>query len=227
VTVIKKYFVKVEDIKNPVKNIYTVTFSSEVRFKYSPGQFLHLALDEYDGIGQWPESRCFSMQSNPGEEILKITFSIKGNFTKRMANVLVKGKYIWLKLPYGDNYYQNHLKDNCVFIAGGTGITPYISLFTDKSFFQYKNPKLYFGLKSEKYNIYKNELDFANSINSSFKISTIYEDKYGLLNIEQIYNSNHNSVYFISGPPDMIISFRSYLKSNGIEITNIRTDEWQ
>ena len=40
VSIIKKYKAKVEKITNPLPDIYTVSFSSEKRFKYLPGQFL-------------------------------------------------------------------------------------------------------------------------------------------------------------------------------------------
>ena len=34
---------------------------------FKPGQFLHLAIDPYDGAGFWPESRVFSIASSPGD----------------------------------------------------------------------------------------------------------------------------------------------------------------
>jgi NAD(P)H-flavin reductase len=82
----KKYKSKIIAISNPFSGIYTLEIKSLGRpYKYLPGQFLHLALDDdYDGIGQWPDSRCFSMQSNPNEETIKITYAVKGAFTKEM-----------------------------------------------------------------------------------------------------------------------------------------------
>ena len=86
-------------------------FKSLGRYKYYPGQFLHLAIDhEYDGSGQWPESRCFSMQSNPDEKTIKITYAVKGRFTKQMEEKLKIGSEVWLKLPYGDLFTQPHKK---------------------------------------------------------------------------------------------------------------------
>ena len=73
--IIKKYKSVVTDIQNPLKDIYVVLFKSmDKPFKYLPGQFLHLALDEYNPSCQWPDSRCFSMQSNENDEVVKITF---------------------------------------------------------------------------------------------------------------------------------------------------------
>ena len=138
----KKYKAEIISIVNHFDKIYTLEFSSEAgNVKYHPGQFLHLAIDpDYDGSGQWPESRCFSMQSNPNEESIKITYSVKGNFTKRMEQHLRVGSDVWIKLPYGDLFTQPHNKTNTVFISGGTGITPFISPFTHDTFKEYITP---------------------------------------------------------------------------------------
>jgi len=74
---------------------------------------------------QWPESRCFSMQSASNEEYLKITYAIKGKFTHRISEELRPGKKIWLKMAYGNLFQTTAFKDHCVFIAGGTGITAF------------------------------------------------------------------------------------------------------
>jgi len=229
--IIKKYKSKVEKITNPIPGIYTISFSSDKKFIYNPGQFLHLALDEYDGAGQWPESRCFSMQSSPDEETLKITFAVKGKFTKRLANELHEGKEVWLKLPYGDIFDRGHSKENCVFIAGGTGVTPFLSLFTHESFREYINPHIYLGFRSKEYNIYERELtSVALSANSvALSVPKIFlEDIEGIIDIKSIFTENGtNSDYFISGPPIMIKSFKKYLLSKGLEENKIRTDDWE
>ncbi|MDP3150313.1 MAG: FAD-dependent oxidoreductase [Ignavibacteria bacterium] len=224
--IVRKYNATVEEIKNPLTDIFSVTFSSDKKFKYLPGQFLHLALDDYDGIGQWPESRCFSMQSDPNQAQLKITFSANGRFTKRMADELREGKEVLLKLPYGDFFQRGHNKHNCVFIAGGTGITPFLSLFTDNSFSDYTTPKLYFGVRTNNYNIFSKELDLTKMINPDFDITIVNQDQRGKLDINLIYEANKDSVYFISGPPVMINNFKKYLLDQKISSEQILTDDW-
>ena len=139
--IVKKYAAKVVSIQNSIEGVYTLEFESLGKpFKYDAGQFLHLAIDEYDPSMQWPDSRCFSMQSAPAEDVIRITYAAKGQFTNRMKQLLEVGKEVTLKLPYGDLFSQEHNKTNTVFIAGGTGITPYLSLFTDQSFVVYEAP---------------------------------------------------------------------------------------
>ncbi len=224
----KKYKSIVVAINNAFEGIYTLEFKSlGRRYKYYPGQFLHLAIDtEYDGVGQWPESRCFSMQSNPDEETIRITYAVKGKFTTQMKESLHIGDEMWLKLPYGDLFTQAHKKQNAVFIAGGTGITPFLSLFTHESFNEYINPRIYLGFRTKEFNIYESELE--RSCNSSKLVKSFYENKDGIINIEQIFNKNGiGSNYFISGPPAMIRTFKNYLIKKGLPENNILTDDWE
>jgi ferredoxin-NADP reductase len=222
----KKYLSKVVSVKNPFEGIYTLEFESlNGKFKYHPGQFLHLAMDsQYDGSDQWPESRCFSMQSNPLDPTIKITYSVKGKFTRNMVNTIKVGYEVWLKLPYGDLFSQNHNKTCTVFIAGGTGITPFLSLFTHISFNEYKNPKVYLGFRSRFHNIYENDLKFLKQERTRI----FYEDIDGMIDINTVFLENGiNSDYFLSGPPAMIKKFKQFLTLAGVPGNQVLTDEWE
>ena len=224
----KKYKSELISILNPFEGIYTLEFKSLGRaYKYHSGQFLHLAIDEdYDGIGQWPDSRCFSMQSSPTEKTIKITYAVKGMFTQLMEDTLKQGTEVWLKLPYGDLFQQNHNKENTVFIAGGTGITPFLSLFTNELFNEYVNPKIYLGFRSKAFNIYNEDL--IRSYNLSKFVKLYNEDIDGILDIQSIFKENGTtSNYFISGPPTMIKNFKQTLIENGVPIENVLTDDWE
>ena len=228
----KKYRSTVISINNPFEGIYTIEFASEKgKFKYLPGQFLHISLDEdYDGSSQWPDSRCFSMQSNPNEETIRITYAVKGDFTKQMAEQLRVGSEVWLKLPYGDLFTQPHNKTNTVFISGGTGITPFLSLFTHESFNEYVTPHIYLGFRHKEYNIYKYDLNSLQLRTSSVKpcVTIFYQDTDGVIDINYIFSENSAaSDYFISGPPEMIKSFRQTLINKGVAEKKILTDEWE
>ena len=226
----KKYKSTIISIENLFEGIYTLEFESQGKtYKFLPGQFLHIALDEdYDGSGQWPDSRCFSMQSSPGKETIKITYAVKGSFTKEMKSNLKVGSEVWLKLPYGDLFQQPHSKKNTVFIAGGTGITPYLSLFTHESFVEYINPKIYLGFRTKDFNIYEKDLDIARKLNITQSLKCIYQDKNGVLDINKIFEENEAETnFFISGPPTMIKSFKNTLIERGVPVANVLTDDWE
>ena len=226
--IVKKYLAEVIHIENQIEGIYTIELKSlNGPFKYYPGQFLHLALDKYDPSSVWPDSRCFSMQTSPCEENIRITYAVKGVFTNRMYKEIKPGTNVTLKLPYGEMFIQEHSKDNTVFIAGGTGITPFLSLFTYHAFAEYRSPILYAGFRNKEMNLYYSELGKAFEINPEFKINILYQEKDGILDIQKIYEKEKNNhSYFISGPPSMICNFKTYLIKQEIPEDKIKTDEW-
>ena len=133
-----------------------------------------------------------------------------------------------VKLPYGSLFHESDASSHCVFIAGGTGITPFLSLFTGNSFITYQRPKLYAGFRNKSYNLYDAYLLRAKEINSGFEYNLKFEDLEGMLDIAEISSREHPaSLYFLSGPPAMIASFRKYMETAGIDKANIRTDDWE
>jgi len=225
---VKKYNAEIVSILHPADGVYTVELSAQTPFKYAPGAFLHLALDEYDPSSAWPESRCFSIQTSPEETNIKITYAVKGRFTQRMEKELSAGKQVWLKLPFGDLFTQEHDKRNTVFIAGGTGITPFLSLFTDKSFAEYATPFLYAGFRNSTLHFYQTELEKAKEINPALETTILYQDTDGMIDIERIYKTNPDAgAFFISGPPEMIKFFKRFLLSKGVSEDRVKTDDWE
>ena len=194
----------------------------------NPGSFYIFTLDKYDPSSQWPQSRCFSIQSAPGSDTIKITYAVKGSFTTRMEKQLKQGSEITLKLPFGDLFLQEHSRNNTVFISGGTGITPFLSLFNNSSFSNYTNPVLYAGFRCYSFNIYEEELELALKINPGIKIIPVYQDVKGNLDIAKILSQNSaDATFFISGPPEMINSFKRYLIKNSVTSYQILTDDWE
>ena len=216
-------------IDNPVDSLYVLELKSKEKpFRFLPGQFLHLALDEYDPSQGWPESRCFSIQAQHSPDTLVLSFSAKGRFTTRMAQELKPGSRVTVKLPYGSLFHESDAASRCVFIAGGTGITPFLSLFTDNTFAAYTKPGLYAGFRNKSYNLYDAYLLRAKEINNGFEYRLKCEDMEGMLDITEIAaREHHGSLFFLSGPPVMIASFRKYLESVGVDRGNIRTDDWE
>ncbi len=226
---VKKYTAEVVSITNPVDALYLLELQSEEKpFKFLPGQFLHLALDPYDPSTGWPESRCFSIQAQPAPERIVLSFSAKGRFTTRMAAELKQGSVVAVKLPYGSLFNSVPAGVKTVFIAGGTGITPFISLFTDDTFASWKKPVLYAGFRTKNYNLYDPFLFKAKTINEEFHDEIKYEDVSGMLNISEILEKEGaDALFFLSGPPGMIRIFRNYLEQAGVGKDNIRTDDWE
>jgi ferredoxin-NADP reductase len=218
-----------EVITREPESIYTLVLEPQGRsVRFTSGQFLHLALAAYDPSQPWPESRCFSLQSAPGSERLLLTYAVKGAFTRRMAMQLTPGSVVWLKLPYGDLFTRPHSQKQPVFIAGGTGITPFLSLFTHTSFAVYGRPRLFFGVRHADHDFYADELTKAQQINPGLVVERVFQDQQGLIDINSVIAASiPESSFFISGPVAMIQYFREQLLQQGVDDIRILTDDWE
>ena len=119
---------KIAEFGRDMYDVWLEPLGRKPRFK--AGQFLHLALDDYDPSGGfWPESRVFSIASSPDEDCIRIIFSVKGSFTSRMRKEIIAEKEIWVKLPYGTFVIDelSSINKDIVLVAGGTGISPYLA----------------------------------------------------------------------------------------------------
>ena len=207
---------------------------------FRPGQFLHLAIDDYDPSFHWPESRVFSIASSPTRrENLRITFSVKGDFTERMYNDVKRGDVLWLKLPFGSFSFPVR-ETKAVLIAGGTGITPFISFLeyvADKNLNMDIN--LYYGVRSPEYLIFESLLNICNNDLDGFKSHIYIEQdskkcgltnvRDGILPIETIIHetiNNPESIFYLAGPQLMIESFSEEMIKNNINTDRIVIDKW-
>jgi len=223
--------------------VSTVTLKPSRRLpNFKPGQFLHLALDPYDStIGFWPESRVFSIASTPFDPEITIAYAVKGAFTKRMREELIIGKEIWIRLPYGHFYMSASPDEEIIMVAGGTGITPFISFISNEM----HRPsglslKLIYGVKKSELFLFLDILTQAISNLSGFKLLAFCEDGReshsrlpvgkGSLSLEKIWQAVDNpmkAIFYLSGPVAMINSFKTGLSGKGIKPEKIRIDEWE
>jgi len=202
--------------------------------RFHAGQFLHLALDEHHSDTQWPESRVFSIASSPAERAseLAVTISVKGRYTERIFNTLETGSECWLKLPYGEFLFP--ADQSLVLIAGGVGITPYLSLL--KQMLEEKSEQavlLCYGVRSAPYYLFEELLNRCESELPNFKKTVYCEDgslpgNKGVLDIEAIHVvAPAGALFYLSGPPAMIKVFKGRLLDLGVDRARTRVDDWE
>jgi predicted ferric reductase len=106
---------------------WTITLQPESHkgMRFQPGQFAWFSLDRRPfGHREHPFSFC----SGTGE-LPEVSFTIRerGDFTSRIG-LLEPGTVAFLDGPYGHFSYYRHPAPGYVFIAGGIGITPVMSM---------------------------------------------------------------------------------------------------
>ena len=238
--------------KIPVKVVEITPFSDNVRhyrleaqksgIRFKPGQFLHLAIDAYDPSTNWPDSRVFSIANSPTRtQYIDVLVSKIGEFTTKMFNTLKVGDEAWIKLPYGIFNFDESMKHDTVLIAGGTGVSPFIS-FLQYAIDNKLNPAIYlnYGVRKTDMLIIQDLVKEAEQKLDNFSYNIYVENqisndfglklKSGQLPVTEIVERSLNlkqAVYYLSGPPAMITAFDKELKAKGVEQQYIKYDNWE
>lgn len=94
-------------------------------FNFQPGQYAMLSF--YDKAGKFFINHPFSIASSPTQKnYLKFGIKIIGEFTQNLKN-LAPGNKVEVLGPFGNFIFDETKYPVAVFIAGGVGITPFIS----------------------------------------------------------------------------------------------------
>lgn len=233
----------VSSIINHDDSVSTISLKPSLRFpNFKPGQFLHLALDSFDPTGGfWPESRVFSIASAPFDPEMTIAYAVKGIFTRRMRKELTVGKEVWVRLPFGHFSLMAAHDEETVLVAGGTGITPFISFISN----EIHSPsgislKLIYGARKMELLLFPDILMKAMLCLKKFKLVAFSENgsnsdgefpiSEGSLSLDKIWEAADNALkatFYLAGPVTMIKAFKAGLISRGISADKIRIDEWE
>ena len=174
----------IRDVVDHGERVYTVMLQPSVAVpQFKPGQFLHLALDHYDGVGFWPESRVFSIASSPRErEHLTITYGVKGAFTTRMERELVPGATAWAKLPYGE-FVIDPARDAVLF-AGGTGVTAFTAFLKSLAPDHASRVVLFYGARTPDLFVYGPLVQACARDVASLTCRLVCEETHGRLEVD-------------------------------------------
>jgi ferredoxin-NADP reductase len=230
VAVVRRIPCLVRGITDHGERVYTVELEpSMVVPAFKPGQFLHLAIDPYDGAGFWPESRVFSIASSPHvRDRLTITYAVKGAFTTRMENELVPGARVWVKLPYGEFVVESGR--DAVLFAGGTGVTAFTAFLQSLTPELASRVLLFYGARTRDLFVYGPLVEACAREVLPLTGNLVCEETQGRLEVDAAWPaiaSLHDPVFYLSGPPPMLDAIKAQLRGRGVSTEAIRTDAWE
>lgn len=212
------------------EHVYTVELAPAIAVpQFKPGQFLHLAIDAYDGSGFWPESRVFSIASSPRErDRLAITYAVKGAFTTRMERELVVGDGVWAKLPYGEFVIDS--ANDAVLFAGGTGVTAFTAFLQSLQPELTSRVLLFYGARTADLFVYRSLVEACAREIPSFGCVFVAEATQGRLEVDRAWPriaALRDPVFYLSGPPAMLAALTRQLLGHDIPAERIKTDAWE
>jgi ferredoxin-NADP reductase len=228
--VVRKMPAVITELVDHGEHVYSVGLQTATMVpRFTPGQFLHLAIDPYTGGDFWPESRVFSIASSPSErQHLEITYAVKGSFTSRMERELTIGGSVWLKLPYGD-FVVAPMRDAVLF-AGGTGITAFTAYLLSLEAKASQRTILLYGARNQELFVYRSLVDACVRSVPALDARFVDEAEHGRLRADMAWpdmSELDDPLVYLSGPPAMIASLTQQLIDCRISPASIRVDAWE
>jgi ferredoxin-NADP reductase len=227
VAVVRRIPCVVQNVIDHGEHVYTVELEPSMAVpQFKPGQFLHLAIDPYDGAGFWPESRVFSIASSPRvRDRLTITYAVKGAFTTRMERELASGARVWVKLPYGE--FVVDPATDAVLFAGGTGVTAFTAFLQSLTRDITSRVLLFYGARTPKLFVYGPLAQACANDVPSLTCNLVCEESQGRLQVNAAWPAIaplHDPVFYLSGPPPMLDALTKQLVGRDVSTGLIRTD---
>ncbi len=193
---------------------------------FKPGQFVFIALNQ-DGFSG--EFHPFSISSIDSSGNITITIKDLGNYTHSLVSSLPSAKNIPVRIEgaYGKFQYQLIPQKRQIWIGGGIGITPFLSMIHNFKSGDYQID-LYYSVKNHAEFIdYSNIVELAKS--RGFRFIPIDAEKNGILNgktIHDISGDLTHAAILICGPPPMMKALRKHCVELGAKNANIYTEEF-
>ena len=223
----------VSDIVSETKDTKRITFASKDIPYFRPGNYLTVELE----IGNSIVTRPYSIVTPPLKAYKEKTVDIivkdyKDGFVSHyLTNQLRVGDEVLLEVGLGEfNYEEYRDNKNIVAIAGGVGITPFLSMAHDIVDQRRDiNMTIIYGSENPKEIIAKRELDILSqdNIHVVHVISGNYPwvGEKGFITREIIKRYSHgNPTYFICGPKVMYDKIIQELAANHVDLRRIRKE---
>lgn len=216
--------VTIEEVEAVTRDVGRFVTSKPDGYDFKPGQATEVAIPEKD----WKdEKRPFTFSSLPEDPKLEFTIKIypeRDGVTDRLAELQV-GEKLEIGDPWGAITYQGP----GIFIAGGAGITPFISIFRDLAKKgELDGNRLLFSNDTEDDMIIGGELKRLLGNRALFFVTEQDSATYPRRRIdkellaEQVDDFDQH--FYVCGPPQMVEDITAALKDLGADAEKIVTE---
>lgn len=158
------------------------------------------------------ESHPFSMSSSSNDQILRIAAKASGDYTNELAKLKV-GDRAEVEGPFGRFTVAKQTGKNQVWVAGGIGITPFLSMA--QTLPNDRTVKLYYCVRSIDQAIFLDELKTIAIKNPRFHIETVCTDQNQRITGEQMITKGVDR-YLLCAPSSMMKDLEAQLVKQNV-----------
>ena len=230
----------VADVRQELDDVWTVTLAPKRGTQHRvhlPGQFHYLSLHRAGGMSA--EEHPFTISSSPTQAgVVSSTIKASGDFTRTIGKAK-SGDTAYVHGPFGRFSYVLHPDEHdLVFIAGGVGITPLMSMLRHmRDTGAAEHVLLLYANKTPKDILFGEELQAMqggdrpclNVIDIVSQPSESWTGMTGRIDREKIARhcgTLDGKTFYVCGPPGLMDAVVSDLKSLGVSDSRIRYESF-
>jgi predicted ferric reductase len=167
------------------------------------------------------------MSTPPLKSGFRLTVKTLGDYTAWLPNVPV-GTTVRVEGPYGRFSFLYEKNTSYIWIGGGIGITPFVSMAyaLDRGSCQ---ADVYYATTTSEEAVYMPALEALVAGNPDLKVIPWYSKEQGRLTAEAVFKTSkdiQSRDIFICGPPPMMHSLVKQFRDHGIASNHIHSEEF-
>jgi predicted ferric reductase len=216
---------KVVKVNDSIAELILTPLSEKIKFL--PGQFVFL---RFQVGGVLSESHPFSITSDANGNNLSLGIKTLGDYSS-MVYLLKPGAVCSIDGPFGAFSYLNPKSKRQIWIAGGIGITPFLSMarHIGSSGSGDYNIDLYYSVKNESEEAFAGEMEEISKQNNNFKLHHHFSEKDGYISASSVVSKSDDvssADIFLCGPPAFMKNLREQFVKLGINNEKIHSEEF-
>ena len=205
-------------------------FTKPPGFTFKPGQSVTLVLTDPPPEAN-SKQRIFSLVSAPFEaELVIATRMREGSAFKRALKSLPAGAKLQLRGPRGVMTLHEERSRAAVFIAGGIGITPFMSMLRQAAHDRLDQRLLLIcSNRKPEDTPFLAELQALAPQYENFRMLARMTEQDGFVDAETIKNFVGDTaapVYYLAGPPAMVDAMKTVLRDSGVSDSDVRSEQF-
>ena len=190
------------------------------------GQFLFV---RFKGDKVLDESHPFTISSAPHEDVLRVTIKASGDFTRHLFQHLKPGMDAIVEGAYGMLNYKTGGNQQ-IWIAGGIGITPFLSFLRDLKTELAFDVHFYYTVRHPEEAVFADEIEAIAKKHPRLKAHVRHSSVHGSLSVDEIVKNAGGNVkshhVYMCGPLPMIQAFEKKFLAAGVDQSQIQFEEF-